>query len=107
VDVPEIDIDEFERRRAQGATVIDVREPDEYRSGHVPGATLVPLSSVSDRLGELPAGDDLLVICRTGGRSLRAAEFMVANGVPATNVAGGTKAWIESGRVVVEGDEPG
>ena len=53
--VPEIDIDEFARRREQGAPVIDVREPDEYQAGHVPGATLIPLATVPDRLGEVPA----------------------------------------------------
>jgi rhodanese-related sulfurtransferase len=105
VDVPEIDIDELDRRREQGAPVIDVREPDEYQNGHVPGATLIPLSTVPDRLGDVPP--DVLVICQSGGRSLRAAEFLNANGVAATNVAGGTKAWIESGRPVAEGDEPG
>ncbi len=57
------------------------------------------------RLGAIPG--DVLVICHSGARSMRAAEFLAANGVPATNVAGGTKAWIESGRTVVEGDEPG
>ena len=53
--VPEIDIDEFARRREQGAPVIDVREPDEYQQAHVPGATLIPLATVPDRLGEVPA----------------------------------------------------
>ena len=107
MDVPEIDIDEFARRREQGAPVIDVRETDEYQAGHVPGARLIPLSTVPDRLADVPAQSEVLVICRTGGRSLRAAEFLAANGVSATNVAGGTLAWIESGRPVAEGDEPG
>ena len=107
MDVPEIDIDEFARRREQGVPVIDVREPGEYHSGHVPGAALVPLATVPDHLADLPSTGEVLVICRTGARSLRATEFLVANGVSATNVAGGTKAWIESGRGVAEGDEPG
>jgi rhodanese-related sulfurtransferase len=106
VAVPEIDIDEFARRREQGAPVIDVREPDEYTAGHVPGATLIPLATVPDRLSDVPAGD-VLVICRSGGRSRRAAEFLTANGVQATNVAGGTLAWLKSGRGVTKGDEPG
>jgi rhodanese-related sulfurtransferase len=106
VAVPEIDIDEFARRREQGAPVIDVREPDEYTAGHVPGATLIPLATVPDRLSDVPSGD-VLVICRSGGRSRRAAEFLAANGVQATNVAGGTLAWLKSGRGVTKGDEPG
>jgi rhodanese-related sulfurtransferase len=106
VTVPEIDIDEFARRREQGAPVIDVREPDEYTAGHVPGATLIPLATVPDRLSDVPVGE-VLVICRSGGRSRRAAEFLAANGIQATNVAGGTQAWMQSGRGVTKGDEPG
>ena len=105
--VPEIDIDEFARRREQGAPVIDVRELDEYQQAHVPGATLIPLATVPDRLDDVPAERDVLVICKSGGRSMRAAEFLAANGISATNVAGGTMAWIDSGRPIAEGDEPG
>ena len=105
--VPEIDIDEFARRREQGAPVIDVRELDEYQEAHVPGATLIPLATVPDRLSDVPAEHDVLVICKSGARSMRAAEFLAANGISATNVAGGTMAWIDSGRPIAEGDEPG
>jgi rhodanese-related sulfurtransferase len=107
VDVPEIEIDEFARRREAGAPVIDVREPDEYQVGHVPGATLIPLATVPDRLADVPTQGEVLIICRSGGRSMRAAEYLIANGISATNVAGGTLAWIDSGRDVAEGDEPG
>jgi len=107
VDVPEIDVDELARRLDGGAVVIDVRELDEYLDGHVAGARLIPLGDVPDRLAEVPTTEPVLVICKVGGRSLRAAEFLAANGVDATNVAGGTMAWIDSGRPVVEGSEPG
>jgi rhodanese-related sulfurtransferase len=107
VPVPEIDIDEFARRREQGLPVIDVREPDEYQEAHVPGATLIPLATVPDRLDDVPVERDVLVICRSGARSMRAAEFLTANGISATNVAGGTVAWIRSGRPIAEGAEPG
>ena len=55
VDVPEIDVDELEGRLAAGATLVDVREPDEYDEVRVPGGILVPLQSVPDRLDEVPA----------------------------------------------------
>ncbi|MBI2708388.1 MAG: rhodanese-like domain-containing protein [Actinobacteria bacterium] len=103
VDVPEIDVDELRRRREQGAVLLDVRQPDEYESGHVPGARLIPLPEVPDRLAEVPAGETVLVICKTGGRSRRAAEYLRANGVDAVNVAGGTMAWIEAGHPVDAG----
>jgi len=106
MDVPEIDVDELARRHASGGAVLDVREPDEYEGGHVPGAVSIPLGEVPDRLGEVPEGE-VLVICAKGGRSLRAAEVLRSGGVDAVNVAGGTNAWVESGRPVVTGSTPG
>jgi rhodanese-related sulfurtransferase len=106
VPVPEITVDELEDRLAAGAPVVDVREPDEYDEGHVPGAQLIPLGQLPDRLGELPAHRPLLMICRTGGRSLQAAEFLVAHGIDAANVVGGTMGWLATGREVVVGPSP-
>lgn len=106
VEVPEVDIDEMARRRDGGAPVIDVRQPHEYVEAHVPGARLVPLAEVPERLDEVPADGLVLVICHSGGRSLKATEFLRANGVDAVSVAGGTTAWIESGRPTVTGESP-
>ena len=102
----EITVDELATRLEAGAVIVDVRQPDEYTGGHVPGAVLVPLNDVPDRLGELPTEGEVLVVCRTGGRSHVAAEYLIANGVQAVNVAGGTLAWVESGRDVVVGESP-
>ena len=55
------------------------------------------------RVDEIPAGRPLYVICRSGGRSAQACEFLSAHDVDAVNVAGGTLAWIESGREVDSG----
>lgn len=107
MDVPEIDIDEAVRRHAAGTPVIDVREPDEYVEGHVPGAPLMPSGTVADRVGEVPGEGQVLVICKSGGRSAKAAELLRARGIDAINVAGGTSAWIDAGHRVVTGDEPG
>lgn len=104
--VPEIDVDEAARRHAEGIAVIDVREPYEYEEGHMPGARLIPLAEVPDRLSELPTHEPVLVICKTGARSLRAAELMTCEGIDATNILGGTVGWIESGRIVVDGPDP-
>lgn len=106
VEVPEVDVVEFDRVRAQGAALIDVREPDEYAAAHVPGAVLVPLGTVPERLDDVPADGPVYVICASGGRSRRAAEFYRSQGRDAVNVAGGTKAWIESGHAVSVGMEP-
>ena len=107
MDVPEIDIDEAARRHAAGATIYDVREPDEYIEGHVPGAPLIPLGDVQERVDEFPTTGEVLVICKLGGRSRKAAEFLRTQGVDAINIAGGTMGWIEGGNRVVTGDEPG
>jgi len=101
--VSEISVDELADRLDAGGFLLDVRQPDEYEAGHVPGAVLIPLGEVPDRMGELPAADELLIICRSGARSLAAAEFLEQQQIRAVNVAGGTLAWVQSGRDVVTG----
>ncbi len=86
--------------------MIDVRQPDEYDAGHVPGAVLIPLAEVAMRVGEVRAEGPVYVICLSGGRSARATEFLRRQGVDARSVAGGTKAWIDSGRPVSQGAKP-
>lgn len=104
--VSEIDIDAFAERLADGARVIDVRELDEYTAGHVPGAELVPLATVPEQLERFAGEGPTYVICHSGGRSMRAAEFAAGEGYDVVNIAGGTSAWIASGREVVTGDSP-
>lgn len=104
--VPEIDVDELAARLDGGALLVDVRRADEYEAGHVPTARLVPLDSVPDRLDAFVSDGDVLVICRSGARSLTACEFLVEQGVAAVNVSGGTLAWLASGRDVVGGPLP-
>lgn len=105
-DVPEIDIDTLHQRLATGAALVDVREHDEYTDGHVAGAVHIALGTVPDRVDELSTDQPVLVICAVGGRSARAVQFLRAQGIDATNVAGGTKAWAESGRGLVTGPSP-
>lgn len=107
MDVPEIDIATAATRHATGSPILDVRSPDEYVAGHVPGAVLVPLAELAGRLGEVPVGDELLVICKAGGRSYKAAEVLRGQGIDAVNIAGGTDAWIAAGHPVASGNEPG
>ena len=106
MDVPEIDVAELAQARQAGAPLIDVREPDEFSQAHVPGATLVPLATVPDQLGQVPTDGTVYVICAVGGRSRRAAEFYRSRGIDAVNVAGGTRAWIDAGHPVSVGAEP-
>ncbi len=105
--MPEIDVEELAGRLEGGSFLLDVRQPDEYIEAHVPSALLVPLGEVPARVAELPADQEILVICRSGARSHRAAEYLIDQyHLEAVNVAGGTLAWIESGRDIVVGSEP-
>jgi rhodanese-related sulfurtransferase len=95
--VPEIDVHELARRRAEGAVVLDVRTPGEWEEARVPGAPLIPLAELAERVEEVPAAEPLYVICAVGSRSSRAAEFLRGIGIEAVNVAGGTREWVEAG----------
>ena len=79
--------------------VLDVREPMEWAVGHVPGAQLIALGEVRERLAELPAGRDLAIICEAGVRSSSAASVLQAAGYTRLfNVVDGTAGWREAGR---------
>jgi rhodanese-related sulfurtransferase len=98
--ISEISVDELAEQLATGSRLVDVREHDEFEDGHVPGAVHVPLGTVADNVGVFRGEGPTYVICRSGGRSLRACEFLAGQGVEAVNVAGGTLAWQLSGRAV-------
>jgi rhodanese-related sulfurtransferase len=108
VQIPEVDTEALEAAWRTGAAVLDVRNPDEYQEKHVPGAVLVPLPQLADRIGDVPEGRPLYVICARGGRSMQAAVAMRTQlGWDVVNVAGGTEAWANEGRPLATGDEPG
>lgn len=88
-----------------GARLIDVREPAEYAQAHVPGAQLVPLSTVPDNVAAFSGDGPTYVICQSGGRSATACDFLASQGVTVINVAGGTMGWMASGFDVVTGQE--
>lgn len=100
---PEIDLQAFAATHADGAFVIDVREPREYLDGHVPGAHLIPLAQVLTRLPELPRNETVYVICASGNRSKTATDWLRSRGFDAVSVAGGTSGWAAQGRPVVRG----
>ncbi len=78
--------------------VVDVREPWEYRQGHVPGAVLMPLGELGGRLGELNPETPVAVICATGNRSQSAAALFGQQGFKTIyNVRGGTLGWMRRG----------
>jgi rhodanese-related sulfurtransferase len=104
--IREVGIDELDALLAGGGRLFDVRETDEYVDGHVPGAVHLALNTVPDHVDRFRGDGPLLLICRSGARSLRACEFLEQHGIDAINVAGGTMAWITTGRSVTTGTSP-
>nr|WP_152225014.1 rhodanese-like domain-containing protein [Arthrobacter citreus] len=92
----------------EGARVLDVREDYEWEAGHIPNAVHIPLDQLPDRLDDLDPDQDLAVICRSGGRSARATQWLESHGYSAVNVTGGMGAWLEAGKEMVSenGQEP-
>ena len=102
--IREIGIDALETRPPD-AVVLDVREPQEYEHGHVPSAINIPQADLASRLDEVPRDRPLMIICHSGMRSLRAAQFLTQLGInQVTNVTGGTAAWRKAGKAVAVGD---
>jgi rhodanese-related sulfurtransferase len=103
-EIPTVSVDEL----PADATLVDVREVDEWDAGHAEGALHVPATEFLARYGEIPPDDEVHIICRTGGRSARVTQWLNQNGFDAVNVAGGMDAWVEAGRPIVSetGAEP-
>jgi rhodanese-related sulfurtransferase len=89
---------------SDGAFLLDVREPQEWSAGHAPEAVHVPLGELGARVGEVPKERDVVVVCRSGGRSFAAATALVEHGWRARNLAGGMQAWRDAGFDVVTDD---
>lgn len=93
---PEISPQELKRLLDAGvdATVLDVREPWEYAIAHVTGSINIPLGEVPARLDELDRAQPVIVMCKSGGRSRRAADFLSTHGFgQVSNLTGGIDAW--------------
>ncbi len=95
--IPEIDVVSVKKKIDDGDApfILDVREDEEYEFSNI-GGTLIPLNELPDRLGELDAqkDKDIVVMCRTGGRSAQAVAYLQQNGFnKAVNMKGGIHAW--------------
>lgn len=99
--VPETVIIDLPTSFGGEVVLLDVREDDEWRRGHAPGAQHIPMGDVPARMAEIDADAELYVICLAGGRSQRVAQYLARNGYEAANIVGGMLAWARSGRPVV------
>lgn len=73
--------------------IIDVREVDEVAAGKIPGAVNIPLGLVEFRMHELDKSKEYIMVCRSGGRSGRATQFLERNGFNVINMTSGMLAW--------------
>lgn len=73
--------------------VLDVRQPEEFRTGHISGAKLIPLNELQRRIKELPKGREIVCVCASGNRSTSAAKTLAKEGYTVLNLSGGMMSW--------------
>jgi rhodanese-related sulfurtransferase len=94
----QIDIQEGLELYQEGTFTLDVRTPEEFQAGHIPGATLIPLSELAARANELPQDEPILIYCRSGNRSLQALNLLENAGFQGlTSMDGGFSQWVAAG----------
>lgn len=100
----EVSVKDAAQLREQGAFMLDVRQPEEWEAGHIPGAVLIPLGELPNRLNEVPADQTVVVVCRSGNRSLQAVQILRQAGYnQTTSMASGMNQWTASGYETVSG----
>ena len=105
---PAVEPSEADRLIADGAFLLDVREPDEWQAGRPPGATHIPMGEVGQHLDDLPTDRTIVAVCRTGGRSNAVALALNQQGYRTVNLAGGLRALAGAGLPLVDGrGDPG
>lgn len=81
-------------QRGEKLIIVDVRQPDEYAAGHIPGAILIPLPNLEDYLDQLDKETEIFLVCRSGVRSRTAAKILAEKGFrQVRNISGGMLAW--------------
>ena len=102
--VPEISVDAVESR-PPGTMLLDVREPEEYAHGHIPGSINLPQSDLASQLNDLPRDHAVWIVCQAGLRSRRAAQYLKQMGFEqVVSVQGGTSAWQDAGKPLAVGE---
>ena len=102
-ETPELSVNALRQRVENGQVILDVRAPDEWDHGHIPGALHIPLGSLQSRLDEVPRDTEIAVHCQGGTRSVIAASILQKNGFSVANIAGGFGEWERSGGEIERG----
>jgi len=100
----EVSVAQAAKLRDQGAFILDVREKSEWDQFHIPGATLIPLGELPNRLNEVPKDKTVVVVCRTGHRSAQGRDILLSAGFSqVTSMTGGVTEWQAQGLETVTG----
>ena len=103
---PQVSVDALMKSGKNGKVILDIRAPDEWDHGHIPGALHIPLGSLQSRLDEVPQNAEVAVHCQGGGRSAIAASILLKNGFSVSNIDGGFAEWERTGGAVEHGSGP-
>jgi len=100
----EISVDEAYQLYQKGEYILDVRTPEEYESGHIPGSVLIPIDTLQSTLSNIPKDKTIVVVCRSGNRSATGRDILINNGFSnVTSMAGGMNQWINKNYEIVLG----
>lgn len=93
--IPTLSAPELQEKLINGKRpyVLDVRQPEEFSSGHIIAAKLIPLGEVGRRIKELPVDREIVCVCQSGNRSVAATRKLLTAGLNAINMEGGMIAW--------------
>ncbi|MEA2008466.1 MAG: rhodanese-like domain-containing protein, partial [Chloroflexota bacterium] len=95
---PEISVVEAHQKYQEGTFLLDVRVQEEWDQAHVPGATLIPLDELPNRIDEVPADQEIIVICYSGNRSSVGRDILLDAGFKQVTISkGGLIAWSAAG----------
>lgn len=98
-----LEVEDYKQRFKEGAEghfLLDVRTQEEFEEARIPGAVLIPLDELSDRVQEVPTDQPIVVVCRSGNRSIMGAQILRYAGlkdIDIYNLEGGTRAWVMHG----------
>jgi rhodanese-related sulfurtransferase len=100
----EISVNEAYQKYEEGVFLLDVRTPEEWNEFHAPNTTLIPLDELAARVSEVPEGQEIVVVCRSGNRSQQGRDILLQAGFEqVTSMAGGLNEWKATGYPTVSG----
>lgn len=100
----EVSVTEAAAKRDHGAFILDVRQPEEWQEAHIPGAKLIPLGDLPNRLNEVPQDQEIVIVCRSGNRSATGRDILLNAGFTnVTSMAGGVTQWRAQGFEIATG----